>query len=165
MFAHIFYFLVFLGNISICQCFNVAKTIVESKFGLSESKKFTILTKQEKDKSHTCHVIGSFEDGQMQLIDEKPIFQEIPFKVSHLLGREIEVYEVVHAIMNHRLVNIMGLPGVGKTALAKNAINFIADRRLFKLGIIFFSCSGFRSTSFFMKKLVSNIIINNVELE
>lgn len=83
----------------------------------------------------------------------------MPAEVEHLEGRQVEVFEVVHCVLNHRLVNIMGLPGIGKTALAKNAVNYIRDRRLFKHGIIFFSLKGYKSTNVFMKKLVTNLVM------
>jgi Ni2+-binding GTPase involved in maturation of urease and hydrogenase len=67
--------------------------------------------------------------------------------------------------MNHRLVNIMGLPGIGKTALAKNAVHYMADRRLFKLGIIFFSLKGYKNCNVFMKKLVTNIMLSNFNFQ
>ena len=59
--------------------------------------------------------------------------------------------------MKNRLVNIVGLPGIGKTALAKNAVHYMYDRRIFKLGIIFFSLKGYKNCDVFMKKLVSNL--------
>lgn len=71
------------------------------------------------------------------------------------------MFEVVHNVLNHRFVNIIGLPGIGKTALAKNAINYMADRKLFKQGIVFFSLKGYRSCDVFIKKLVSNIVAAN----
>lgn len=67
--------------------------------------------------------------------------------------------------MENRLVNIMGLPGIGKTALAKNAVHYISDRKLFKLGIIFFSLKGYKNCNVFMKKLVANIILSNFEFQ
>ena len=74
------------------------------------------------------------------------------------------MFEVVHNILKHRLVTIIGLPGIGKTALAKNSVNYIADRKLFKMGIIFFSLKDYKNTGVFMKKLVTKIVINNFDL-
>jgi AAA+ ATPase superfamily predicted ATPase len=83
----------------------------------------------------------------------------VPAEVERFIGRQLEVFEVVHCVANHRLVNIIGLPGIGKTALAKNAVNYMNDRRLFKQGVIFFTLKGYKSTGVFMKKLVLNLIV------
>lgn len=61
-------------------------------------------------------------------------------------------------MLNHRVVNIIGFPGIGKTAVAKNAINYIADRRLFKLGIIYYSCKGYQNCGIFIKKFTFKVL-------
>jgi len=71
----------------------------------------------------------------------------------------------VHNVLNHRLVTIIGLPGIGKTALAKNSVHYIADRKLFKQGIVFLQLKGFMTLELFMKKLVVNFVKSNFELE
>ena len=59
---------------------------------------------------------------------------------------------------------MIGLPGIGKTSLAKNAIHYIAERRLFKAGIIFVSLKGFINCELFLKQLI-NFIKENFELD
>jgi hypothetical protein len=110
---------------------------------------------------HKCSLFGPFFPGDFQSLDERPRFNEIPQPVDNFIGRQVELFEVVHTVMQHRLVNIMGLPGIGKTSLAKNAVQYMADRRLFKLGIIFFSMKSYKNCNVFMKKLVTNIMLSN----
>lgn len=114
---------------------------------------------------HTCKVFGPFDQGKIEVLDTKPKFNEFPTAVENLIGRQIEIFEVIHALTNHRLVNIIGLPGIGKTALAKNAVNYIAQRKLFKHGIIFFSLKGYKQTDVFIKKLVSGVVANSLDFD
>ena len=86
-------------------------------------------------------------------------FKEYPAKVDNFIGRQKEMFEVVHNVMNNRLVNIIGLPGIGKTALCKNAVQYIADRKLFKQGILFMPLKGYFNCEIFIKKLVLNLIL------
>lgn len=75
------------------------------------------------------------------------------------------MFEVVHNVLNHRLVTIIGLPGIGKTSLCKNAVHYIAERKIFKLGIVFLSLKGFMNLELFMKRLVVNFVVQNFELD
>jgi adenylate kinase len=71
------------------------------------------------------------------------------------------MFEVVHNICNNRLVTIIGLPGIGKTSLTKNAVHYIADRKLFKFGVIFLQLKGYISFELFMKKLGVDFVMKN----
>lgn len=68
----------------------------------------------------------------MEFLDQNPRFKEYPAKVDKFIGRQKEMFEIVHNVFNHRLVTLIGLPGIGKTSLCKNAVHYIADRKIFK---------------------------------
>jgi hypothetical protein len=59
----------------------------------------------------------------------------------------------------------MGLPGIGKTSLCKNAVHYMADRKLFKHGIIYMALKGYLNCELFMKKLVQNFVLQNFDLD
>ena len=44
-----------------------------------------------------------------------------------------------------RLVMILGLHGVGKSAVAKNAVHYMLERKYFTGGVIFVDLKGIRS--------------------
>lgn len=69
------------------------------------------------------------------------------------------MYEVVHNAIYHRLVTIIGLPGIGKTSLSKNAVHYIVERKIFKQGVIFMQLKGCINFEVFMKKLVVNFVM------
>lgn len=75
------------------------------------------------------------------------------------------MFDIVQNIVSNRLVTVIGLPGIGKSSLCKNAVHYIAERRMFKQGIVFLPLKGYMSFELFMKKLVVNFVMSNFELD
>jgi replicative DNA helicase len=67
--------------------------------------------------------------------------------------------QVVKALKTDRLVAIMGSPGVGKSAVCRNSVNFVADRNYFAAGVLFFSLKGTLNCEILMKQLLSKMLI------
>jgi hypothetical protein len=57
----------------------------------------------------------------------------------------VETYRVVSAILDRRLVSVTGAPGLGKSALALSALNYLAQRHYFSDGVLYVDVS--RATS------------------
>lgn len=57
------------------------------------------------------------------------------------LGRNVETYRVVTAVLDRRLVTIAGPRGVGKSAVAVAAIDYLATRRHFSDGVVYVDCA------------------------
>jgi hypothetical protein len=109
-------------------------------------------------------LFGPLKEGDLESLDAKARFCEFPAKVDNYVGRQIELHEIVRNVCQNRLVNIMGLPGIGKSSLVKNAIHYMAERRLFKTGIIFISAKGLITCELFLKQLIT-FIKENFELD
>lgn len=69
------------------------------------------------------------------------------------------MFEVIHTIYFHRLVNIIGFPGIGKSALCKNALHYMYERNLFKCGVIYMPLKGYTTCEIFLKKFLCNLLI------
>lgn len=63
-------------------------------------------------------------------------------RVEDFLGRRKEMQEIISDINSNRLVTIKGIPGIGKTTLAKAIIYYLDERHTFKDGIILLSLRG-----------------------
>ena len=65
---------------------------------------------------------------------------------------------------NEKIVPISGHHGVGKSALARNTLHYLADRKLFAGGIIFIKLKENR-TVFNLLKLIRIAIMNGLALD
>lgn len=74
------------------------------------------------------------------------------------------MYDIINLLDQHRIVSILGPPGIGKTSLARNMANYIKDRKKFRDGIIYVTLRGCESAQMFLTRLTL-IIRNSVPFE
>jgi 2-phosphoglycerate kinase len=79
-------------------------------------------------KKHKCTIFGPFVKGNIENIGTEPLFRLEVSKVEDFLGRRLEMQEVIQNIATNRLVTIKGIPGIGKTTLAKTVAYFLDER-------------------------------------
>ena len=97
----------------------------------NSTKKIGLSDKNKKEE-HKCKIFGTLKPGELESLDTKARFKEYPAKVDNFIGRQKEMFDVIYNVCHHRLVTIIGLPGIGKTSLSKNAVHYIVDRKIFK---------------------------------
>lgn len=60
-------------------------------------------------------------------------------------GRTKEMFHLMNSIYEqHRLIQVLGLRGIGKTSLIKGALNYIYERKQFAGGIIYINIKNIR---------------------
>ena len=63
------------------------------------------------------------------------------------------MHEIIMGIFQNRFVNIIGMPGIGKTTIARAIIHFLDERYVFKDGIILLSLRGLDQATMILTRL------------
>ena len=89
----------------------------------------------------------------------------LPNKLDKFKYRERDMSSLLKILITdcERIVLLLGLHGIGKSALARNTCHYVAERKLFTGGIIFIQLKGM-SSLFPMLKLIMRAIINKLDL-
>lgn len=163
-----------LNQEDICAAFNIAKASVAFMHQSQEADKFQMLKQEElklqdpifqnKDDSHVCFYQPMRMAGDLVCMSDHIAVKHVPDKVSNLKGREKQISKIVKLILSgERLIIMLGLHGVGKSALARNAVYYMLERKYFTGGIIFVNLkcvTSFRQLTMKLKK----VIIKNFDL-
>lgn len=82
----------------------------------------------------------------------------VPDKIKNLMGREKQLSKIVKSVMDGQsTIMLLGLHGVGKSALAKNAIHYMLERKYFTGGVMFVNLKGVSKFSQLTVKLKKTI--------
>jgi ATP-dependent Clp protease ATP-binding subunit ClpA len=165
-FSKVFYETLFVKKFNVCTAFNIAKEEINKVINAHEANKFLLLTQEGKHQhnKHRCYELSNFSDGCCKNVDDPPIFDSIPSNVECFIGRQQEMYEIINLLDTHRLVSILGPPGIGKTSIARNLANYIKDRKKFSDGIIYVPLRGCESAQMFLTR-VTMLIRSSCTLE
>lgn len=81
-------------------------------------------------KKHICRIFGPFNEGKVTNAAEAslPMFRIETSKIEDFIGRTTEMHTIIQCITEKRVVNIMGIPGIGKTTLVKAVAHFLDER-------------------------------------
>ena len=124
----------------ICKAFKQAQLGVRISHGEIQANIFKLLLSQS-DKVHKCNKFGPFPNGKSILIENTQLIlkNNVP-KVPSLRGRQKDMYRLIEKILSpkhSRLLTLMGLPGVGKSSLVANTLDYVVERKLLKAGSIY----------------------------
>ena len=155
-----FYESIFIKKYSVCKAFELAKEDVKTLYTAAESSKYMLLVNEKMNSSqkgkkfkHKCFPIAKYNEGRLTKIGTQPVFNSIPSNVDKFRGRQQEICEVLSLLNENRLVNVLGPPGIGKTAISRNICNHLKDRNKFCDGIIYVSMRGCESAQMFLTRL------------
>ncbi|CAI2380040.1 unnamed protein product [Moneuplotes crassus] len=161
-FSKVFYESLFMKKYSVCEAFKLAKEDIRTLFNATEAAKYILLLNEKvkvgKKFTHKCFPISEFNQGCLQKIESPPFFDIIPSLDHKFRGRQHEICEILTLLNENRLINILGPPGIGKTAIARNICHHLRDRKVFADGILHVGLRGCESSQMFLTRLSLSII-------
>lgn len=155
-FSKVFYDTLFVKNYNVCTAFDIAKEEIKKVINGTEANKFLLLKQGEKgsrSSPHQCYALSNFQVGSLTTVDHIPVFDAVPSNVEGFVGRQQEMYEIIDSLEKHRLVSILGPPGIGKTSISRNLANYIKDRRKFRDGIVYVGLRGWETAHMFLSRI------------
>ena len=92
--------------------------------------------------------------GEFKCISDHVQFKFIPSKLQNIKFRDKEMWNLISDIMNgHRLVILLGLHGVGKSCLARNALHYMSERKFFTGGVVLVQLSNLKEVQSCLKRI------------
>jgi len=152
-FQKAFYLALFVGN-SVMNAFEIGKQAVAASPNVpnshSEGEKFLLLPEGQE---HNVSIFtgtplrGPAHRHAAWLHDSTwpTRLYHLPNPPEDFLGRSSDMFRTVTSILTRRLVTLVGLRGVGKSALAAAACNYIALRNYLPDGIVMIRLEGKRT--------------------
>ena len=87
--------------------------------------------------------MGYVEPGNAVCKSEHVLVKQIPAKMPNLKFRDKEMMELIESIMGgERLLMLLGLHGVGKSSVARNALHYMHERKYMSGGVIWVQLKG-----------------------
>ena len=75
--------------------------------------------------------------GSLNRLDDQSLLTFIPPKVCPFLFRNRDMFDVLKLLTINNIVQIFGLPGLGKSSLLKNVCCYLGERNLYKDGLVY----------------------------
>jgi Cdc6-like AAA superfamily ATPase len=140
-FTDTFYDMILRQTVPIPEAYAKAQLVVNISYGEKEGQIFKLLNHsstlaQDADEQ----VFGPFDEGKWVNNDIDVVLPSLPQRVPNFFGRQKDMFKLICKVMENessRLLTLVGLPGVGKTALVRNTMHHICERRLLRGGCIF----------------------------
>ena len=83
------------------------------------------------------------------------------------MGRQKDMFRVIDKLLNSvksRLFNLIGWPGIGKSALVASILDYISERSLLKGGSIYFNARNIQMCESFIRNFNQVLISENPTL-
>ena len=115
---------------------------------------------QKKRRKHQCKPLSNFDVGSLIDLSDHNQIKYIPTKLEKFKFREKDMSKLIKSLLDskERIIPLLGLHGIGKSALARNTLHYVAERKMFSGGVLFIKLKNIRSSFAVVKNIMRNIM-------
>jgi hypothetical protein len=130
-----------IGQAAVETCPLVGRGVASN--AAKEASKFVLLplTPSEEDERHRVSLFPrNSKDEFVEWIEPPPLSYEIlPALTDGFVGRQLDIFNIVSTLIkrSRRIVSVIGESGIGKSAIVKQAMHYLADRGCFVDGLLY----------------------------
>lgn len=130
-----------IGQAAVETCPMVGRGVPSN--AVKEANKFLLLPTldSEDDERHRVSLFPRTSGNNLvEWIEPPPLSYEIlPALPDGFVGRQLDIFNIVSTLIkrSRRIVSVIGEKGIGKSAIVKKAMHYLADRGSFKDGILY----------------------------
>ena len=132
---------------------------------LREDADKDLFNPDHKAVEHHCFRLEDRPEGKLECTSSHVQLKQVPAKLKDIEHRDNQISKLVSAVMEQetRLICLVGLPGIGKSSIAKCALHFLLERRYFTGGVILINLKNVRLCQVFTNK-IKKVIIKALKL-
>ena len=122
--------------------------------------------RMRQKEEHNCIQFQNFPVGSWKCFSDHNSIKYIKAKLENFQFREKDISKLMKSMLidNEKIVPLLGLKGIGKSSLARQALHYAADRKFFTGGVMFISLNDIR-TNFSMLKNIMEKVIRHLDLD
>eukprot|EP00347_Sterkiella_histriomuscorum_P010299 403376838 len=166
LFSRTFYTTVYSSDVSICKAFQSACKVIENVFKKAEADKFKLIIPDGHVCPDTNPIYHEMEYGEIEYFGTWPKIFKIPSRVEPFLFRNKDLFDIIRLLQQDgvKVVQIFAMPGLGKSSLIRNVTNYIAERSIYKDGILYLNVSKVENLKEIILQLITQLEYKNEDL-
>lgn len=130
---------------------------MKKQIGAAEGEKFKLFTSTDHPKVCKKNDLRRrMVQGNLEYKGITPKVLKLPTKVTPFISRNGDMFDVIKRLQESNIVQVFGMPGLGKSSLLKNVSNYIGERNVYRDGVLYINFNQVKTFKEALETILQN---------